>query len=410
MKKIAQIFLIISFLGILFAVPIVTKLQPHQDISKFEKRKLAAAPKITKEGLISGEYFSKWERYLSDHIVGRNYWIKAYAFMQLNALKKHKINNVVIGRDEYLLHFYSYSQRYNENENKRNIEKMVQQIKKLDEHIQKNNGKFYFVGIPEQGSFNNDKYPLYFNNNSEYFKKNEQLMFNTLDQYQIQNINMKPAFLKRKKEQLYYKTDHHYTLRGAYLTYYEILQKLYANKLSKQSPLSKDEFIWETLPNPFSGSRNAQLYQLFPTDDKIEIVYPKQKVPFKKIVTHRAVNAQQVQAIEDPTIYDKGDNSKQLLTYSVYMGGDHAEVVMKTHRKELPNILIFGDSYTNAIEPFIAYHFNETRILDLRYYKDLNLYNYISKYKPDIVLMVRDDMQYGNFKEGNGDFTGKVKE
>lgn len=410
MKKIGQIFLIISFLGIIFTVPVLTKLQPHQNVSVFEKRKLATAPKMTKEGLISGEYFSKWENYLSDHIVSRNFWIESYIYLQLHVLKKNKINNVAIGQDGYLLHFYPYLQKYNEDENQRNIEKMVQQIKQLDQHIQQNNGKFYFIGIPEQGSFNNDKYPHYFNNNSEYFKKNEQLMFNALNQYKIQSINMRTSFLQHKNEQLYYKTDHHFTLRGAYITYQQILQRLFNDKLSKQTPLKEDEFRWETLSNPFSGSRNAQLYQLFPNDDKIEIAYPKQKVPFEMIVTHTAVNGQQVQSVENPRIYDVGDNPKQLLSYLVYMGGDHAEVIMKTHREELPNILIFGDSYTNAIEPFIAYHFNETRILDLRYNKGLNLYQYISKYKPDIVLMVRDDTQYGNSKEGNGNFIGKIKE
>ena len=59
--------------------------------------------------------------------------------------------------------------------------------------------------------------------------------------------------------------------------------------------------------------------------------------------------------------------------------------------------------FTNAMEPLLYYHFNETRILDLRHYKDKSLYDYIKEHKPDIVLMIRDDLNYGTL-EGNGKF------
>jgi hypothetical protein len=36
----------------------------------------------------------------------------------------------------------------------------------------------------------------------------------------------------------------------------------------------------------------------------------------------------------------------------------------------------------------------------------MSLYEYIDEYNPDVVVMVRDDLNYGNL-EGNGSFKGE---
>ena len=73
------------------------------------------------------------------------------------------------------------------------------------------------------------------------------------------------------------------------------------------------------------------------------------------------------------------------------MGGDIAETVIQTNRSELPDILIFGDSYTNAVETFLYASFNEMRSLDLRHYREMALLDYVRLHQPDIVVCLRDD-------------------
>ena len=93
------------------------------------------------------------------------------------------------------------------------------------------------------------------------------------------------------------------------------------------------------------------------------------------------------------------------VTYSVYMGGDIAETVIQTDRPELPNALIFGDSFTNPVECLAYYSFNELRSVDLRHYTAQSLSDYIAAYQPDVVLCVRD-YQALLSREFNGAFFG----
>ena len=72
------------------------------------------------------------------------------------------------------------------------------------------------------------------------------------------------------------------------------------------------------------------------------------------------------------------------------MGGDIPETVIETNRPELPSILIYGDSFTNAVEALAYYSFDEMRSVDLRYYDQMSISQYIQEYKPDIVVCIRD--------------------
>lgn len=394
MKRRGQILFIIMFLGIIFAMPMLTKLQKNKSISITENRKLAELPSLSSAALISGEYFRKCDTYVSDHIFCRSIWIKAYTFINMNILNKSKVNDIVIGKEGYLLPFYSYKTKYDAKIHKEKIEIMAVQMEALQQHIKHNGGSFYFIGIPEQSSFHKDKYPEYFYNNELLVENAERFMFSSLDNHGIPYINMNKVYREKSDKEYYMKTDHHYSFEGAYTAYLELIRKMQKDgKLSESHLEDKWEVI--TLPNSFLGSRNRQLYNLYPAVEKVKLATQQNQVSYEKYTNGKL----------DPKIYFYNTDSSQYVGYGVYMGGDWAETVIKTNRKELPNILIFGDSFTNALEPLLYIHFNETRILDLRHYKQMSLYAYIEKYKPDVVIMVRDDLNYTTFN-GNGSFKG----
>lgn len=72
------------------------------------------------------------------------------------------------------------------------------------------------------------------------------------------------------------------------------------------------------------------------------------------------------------------------------MGGDIAETCIRTDRPSLPTALIFGDSFTNAVESLAYYSFDEMRSVDLRHYKTQSISDYIAAYQPDVVICIRD--------------------
>lgn len=395
MKKIRKYYLMICFLFFIYLCGFLTIAKNSSAISKLENRTLAQKPKYSKELLLSGEYFRSWEEYLTDHIFGRTYWIKGYSFLNASLLKKHSINNIVIADNGTLLPFIPHNRVYDLDDLKNNINNSVEEISNLSNYINNYGGEFYFIGIPEQSSYLRDKYPSYYRNGEEFLNSSEENMFKGLDKNNINYINMMEKYKLNDFEEYYFKTDHHYTFRGAYKAYTEIIDRIIndSEQIIIREPLREEEIEFITLENPIWGSRNRSLSFIYPTDEKLEIGYPVEQIDYEKVTNGNA----------DPEFYYTEYLEKGRPSYGVYMGGDHAETIITTDREELPDLLIFGDSFTNPLEPLLYYHFNQTRILDLRYYSEMSLYEYIEEYKPEYIIMVRDDLNYSS-SIGNGDF------
>ena len=141
-------------------------------------------------------------------------------------------------------------------------------------------------------------------------------------------------------------------------------------------------------------SRTRKLLGLRGNDEKLLTASFAEDLPFTRFDNGAAAEA---------TVYALPGSDAEPLTYGLYMGGDIAETVIRTDRPELPNALIFGDSFTNPVECLAYYSFNELRSVDLRHYTVQSLSDYIAAYQPDVVLCVRD-YQSLLLREFNGDF------
>ena len=90
--------------------------------------------------------------------------------------------------------------------------------------------------------------------------------------------------------------------------------------------MEKNDLIWKQLLNPFLGSSNRKLYALYPTEDRIEIAYPKEEIPFSRTDNGVPTSAQ---------VYSLPENDKTTVDYNVYMGGDIGETIIETNRPSL---------------------------------------------------------------------------
>lgn len=142
---------------------------------------------------------------------------------------------------------------------------------------------------------------------------------------------------------------------------------------------------FQSLPYPYIGSRNRKLYNLWPNEEQAVIAVQKDPVAFT-----RWDNG----APSDKPLFVLPASEELPTTYNLYMGGDFGETILDTDRPELPNVLVFGDSFTNALETLLYASFNEMHSLDLRYYTEQSLKDYIAAYQPDIVLCVQNDTFY----------------
>lgn len=301
------------------------------------------------------------------------------------------VNDLVIEKEK-LLDFYGYSYwnlDYLSNEAKT----VAQSYKKLNDIVTSYGGYFIYVGVPQQSTYFSEYYPKYMDSRQWHTTAIRTEFSAAMEEAGVPFLNMTELYKKEgNPDEYYFNTDHHYTYAGAYESYKAIVERINTETGWQIPKMEKKDLIWEQLLNPFLGSSNRKLYALHPTEDKIEIAYPKEEIPFSRTDNGVPTSAQ---------IYSLPENDKTMVDYTVYMGGDIGETIIETSRPSLRKALIVGDSFTNPLETLLWMSFDETRSLDYRHYSEKNLLDYIKEYQPDVVITVRDESVYLS-QEGNG--------
>ena len=88
MKRTAQIFFATCFCLFLLGVGVLTALLPKETGSFYENRSLAALPEATAENILSGDFFTDLETYLTDHVPLRSYLLKFTTLARLEVDRK----------------------------------------------------------------------------------------------------------------------------------------------------------------------------------------------------------------------------------------------------------------------------------------------------------------------------------
>lgn len=383
MEKFSQRAFLLCLLAALLAVPAGTALWSRKDTAAYyENRSLAEFPAFTAEALWDGTLGADLETWYSDHVPGRTTLLKADTAAQLNLLRRPAVNEVVIAGD-VLLPLLPYEERAAE-AYPALAAAAAERFGKLSDFIQSYGGTFCYAGIPEQRVYFRNKYPDYLPRH-ETEAAGDDAYARAMAEAGVDFLDMGALYDAQGHRSEYYSAvDHHYTWYGAYAAYRCLLDHL-AEAGWELPVLTEEDLELRELPNPYIATRNRKLYNLWPNEERAVVGVQRDPVPF--------------------TRYDNGEPSDKPLfvlpeadylpaTYNLYMGGDFAETVLETNRPDLPSALVFGDSFTNALETLLYASFNETRILDLRHYGEMSLRAYIDTYRPDIVLCVQNDTFY----------------
>lgn len=386
-KAARGIFLLIC-LAVLFIVPLWTLLGPRSGVSFWEQRTLTPAPSVTAQGIWDGTFFTGTETALADHIAWRDSLLKTNTALDL-ALGRTKVNGLVVGGDK-LLDCHGFS-RWDLSYLTGQAAQTAEGYGALREKIAACGGYFCYLGVPLQSTYFADHYPAYMDSRLWHTTAIRNAFGDAMQAADVPFINLyKVCQAQGMPEEYYFDSDHHYTLRGAFAAYETVLEKL---RTDAGLTVAEPEFQWSELEGrAFLGSANRKLYGLWQSRDQVVLARPEPAIPFTRTDNGRAA---------EPSVFALPASEKEAATYSVYMGGDLAETVIETGRTELPDLLIYGDSFTNALETMIWTGFDETRSLDFRYYDAMSLEDYIDRYRPDVVLCVRDETVYLS-GDGNG--------
>lgn len=375
----ADLFVSACFLGFLFAVMIVTVAREKESYSFFENRDLAAFPEYTAEADGNGSYMTQIEKYLADHAALRTSLVETVTRLDL-AIGRPVINEVTLSEGHFLP-YLGYPVLDMEKQAAQ-AEAMADSLGRIRDAVEDSGGHYLCAVVPNQHIYNGDKYPSYLDSNADQDRLNVQLLSDALAQrgMDLLDIGEKIDALGHP-DNFMSRIDHHYTMQGAFLTYQFVMDKLSEISGRPLLTLRGEDVIFETLPNPYLGSRSRKLLGLVPSDEHIQLIRPKDEVPFTRTDSGVTCAA---------SVYDLPESELDQVTYSIYMGGDNAQTTIETGRDELPSVLIYGDSFTNALECILYLSFDRMDSLDLRHYKEMSLTDYIRETRPDYVVYLRD--------------------
>ena len=207
----------------------------------------------------------------------------------------------------------------------------------------------------------------------EFLKDNLSLAQNHIACFKVRN------FEEYKRD--FNKTDHHWQYIGSYKGYKEVFHLLNLDKegetLNKPiTPNSSYGVSDDCPPKLVEGYKPVLISRLY-HDSKCRVtgtpdmfydkfyVYAFDYVPMKIIINgEKGEYGKQEEFLKNKDIALEYN-----LKYGLFYGGDEGEIIFDTGRKNRPSILVFGNSFDNAILKLIAGHFNKTYSIDLRHYE-----------------------------------------
>ncbi len=154
-------------------------------------------------------------------------------------------------------------------------------------------------------------------------------------------------------ENLYYRTDHHWTGRGAYYGYRAIAQA------AGFMPLELDDLTWRTAAKPTLGSlfRITQDPVLERAPDVTE--YPAAPVRYQSV---SYVGEHFETPVRRPFVDEHGKG------YLVYLGGDVGLMAARSTSKNGRRALLVKNSFGNPLAPLLLPHFEQVIVVDYRMY------------------------------------------
>ena len=185
-------------------------------------------------------------------------------------------------------------------------------------------------------------------------------------------VNVYDEMDAHRDEYLFFKSDHHWTARGAYYAY-----RAFAESLGL-TPTPLDGFDYAVLNTAYSGSmyQFTQDYRVKNFTDTLEAFCSKKKMTMTVTTPGGGV------AVYDNCILGSST------TYSAFIAGDNPYTVINVpENPQDKNILVLKDSFGNAFVPFLCEHFGNIIVVDVRHFTG-NVYEQLKDYGlSDIVFI-----------------------
>ena len=290
-------------------------------------------PQFTIVDFVSGKFSDELEQYLTDQVPLRDDWVTLKIYLEL-AVGKRESGGVYIGRDKYLMDkFTSYS--------KKQLAANAAALAELQKKLAAEDISMDTILVPVAAQVLTDKLPAYAP------VADYAAILEVLTDAGVDTTDVFFTLAAHSSENIYYRTDHHWTSLGAY----------YAYCAWRGIEPNVDEWTQEILCDNFHGT----------TWNKV----PLPSVPAEEITAwykhiNRSVSYNNGQ-YETDSIYERKylSGSDQ---YAVFLNSNQAQTVIEGSGKS-GKLLLIKDSYGNTFSQFPVEDYAEVHVLDLRFFK-----------------------------------------
>jgi len=263
----------------------------------------------------------------------------------------------------------------------------AEMVVRLNDYLRSNGIGFTFAVAPLH--FNGDStllpYGLEAANIDELEKFWDLLYIRSVDVFKIDEV-MKKNDIDHYNS--FFKTDHHWKPEAAFWATNAILKhmnKRYDITLDKDKMDIKYYHI-DIYKDWFLGSVGRRVGRFFAGLDDFSLVYPKFDTAMEVYTSSEARNGTFYDVMFDMSHMDKSDYFN-IDPYSAYIGGDFPLVVEKNNSAvNDKKLLILKDSFALPVQAFLANHFKQIDVIDLRLYSFNTLLQYVYDTQPDVVL------------------------
>lgn len=317
-------------------------LLPDKAFSETENRVLQKAPSFSWDALLEGDLMADYEKYFADQFPARDFWIGVKSDVERFWGKKEN-NGVYLGEDGYLLQEFSQPDP-EELEKKLNVfhnfATSLPEVKKS------------LMLVPNAVKILEDQLPKYapVDDEREFMTNVQQRL--TKD---ITYVDVYDTLYGKREEEIFYKTDHHWTTRGAFYAYQKLGEYL------NFTPDKKEFFQVKKVTDNFYGSLYSQGGFRHVQPDTIELFLPQQEVEYK-------VNYYDYKQTSNSLYF--WENLQKKDKYTVFLGGNQSLIKVETGVTNGKKLAVVKDSYAHCFVPFLLRHYQEIYVIDLRYYND----------------------------------------
>ena len=352
----------------------------QNEYSPSEKRILADFPKVLSDDsdsksfgenfldgyktVASGEFGKGFETFFADHFPDRKLWVGTNAYANLFE-GNNGANGVYYCGDGYL------------------INKPVPEDNKISDNLEMLTDFKSDIGstpmtamfVPSTGYIVSDKLPLIHNSyNDDRYLDDINSVLNDAD---IATVDLRDSFKTayNNGDQLYYKTDHHWTTRGAYVAYKQL-----CNKLGLEAT-PESEFNIEKYEN-FYGTTYSKGGFWFNQPDTVEVWNNPKNTGDNISVLIRDGNKEKSQNSMFFHEHDSDDDK-----YPIFIDGNHAYTEITNKNAKNGTIIVVKDSFSHCMAPFLAENYKKVILVDMRY-NSLDITALTQREKPEQVLVL----------------------